>query len=50
MNKAKKKNIKKIQNAVYCSLTFKVTHRALDNVNKHRTLDNINLICMNRRG
>ena len=37
------------KNVVYCSLTFKVTHRALDNMYKHRALDNMNLICMNRR-
>ena len=27
------------KNIAYCSLTFKVTHRALDNRNKHHALD-----------
>ena len=34
--------ITKTKNVVYCSLSFKIAHRALDNMNKHRALDNMN--------
>ena len=40
--------LKKDQTIVFCNLTFKVTHRALENMNKHRALDNMNFIRMNR--
>ena len=40
---------KKKKNVVYCNLTFKVSHLALDNMNKHCALDNMNLISTNAR-
>ena len=33
--------ITKKKNVVYCSLLFKIAHRALDNMNKQRVLDNM---------
>ena len=37
------------ENVVYCNLTDKVSHLALDNMTKHCALDNMNLISMNGR-
>ena len=45
----KKKKKKKKKNVVYCNLTFKVSHLALDNMTKHCALDNMNLISVNGR-
>ena len=47
--KKKKKKKKEKKNVVYCSSTFKVTHRPLDNMHKFRALDNMKPIYMNRR-
>ena len=41
--------ITKKKNVVYCNLTFKVSHLALDNMTKRCALDNMNLISVNGR-
>ena len=42
--KKRKKKKEKKKNVVYCSLMFKVMHRALDNMNKHLKLDNTRVV------